>query len=103
AGMDIPIRAIREQIASAVQLIVQQTRLKDGSRKVLNITEMGGMEGEAVVMNDIFVFEQTGVDQNGKIIGQLRPTGYRPRFLDKFESMGIYLPPNIFGNAPSFF
>ncbi|GIV97395.1 MAG: hypothetical protein KatS3mg057_2052 [Herpetosiphonaceae bacterium] len=99
AGVDLPVRAIREQIASAIQVIVQQARLKDGSRKVINITEVSGIEGDMVVLNDIFVFEQTGVDQNGKIVGSLRPTGVRPRFIDKFETMGIYLPPTIFGSA----
>jgi len=99
AGMDLPIRAIREQIASAVQLVVHQSRMKDGSRKVVNITELSGMEGDMLVLNDIFVYEQTGIDQNGKAVGRLRPTGHRPRFIDKFETMGIYLPPNIFGQS----
>ncbi|WP_026369707.1 CpaF family protein [Kallotenue papyrolyticum] len=102
AGMDLPIRAIREQTASAVDLIVQQARLKDGSRKIVNITEVLGMEGEMVQLQDIFVFEQTGVDENGKIVGRLRPTGVRPRFLEKFEASGIYLPPGIFGSGDRF-
>ena len=97
AGMDLPIRAIREQTASAVDLIVQQARLKDGSRKVVNITEVLGMEGDTVQLQDLFVFEQTGVDERGKIIGRLRPTGVRPRFAEKFEAYGIYLPPGVFG------
>jgi pilus assembly protein CpaF len=105
AGMDLPVRAIREQICSAVNLIVQQGRLKDGSRKVLNITEVQGMEGDVVVLQDIFVFEQTGIDEKGKIIGTQRPTGVRPKFMDRFEALNIYLPPNIFGygNDRSFF
>ncbi|MGQ9547071.1 MAG: CpaF family protein [Roseiflexus sp.] len=97
AGMDLPVRAIREQIASAVNLIVQLARLKDGSRKVIYITEVQGMEGDVVVLSDIFVFEQQGIDERGKIIGQLKPTGIRPRFIDRFEERNIYLPPNIFG------
>ncbi|NWF78534.1 MAG: CpaF family protein [Chloroflexi bacterium] len=102
AGMDLPARAIREQIASAVQLFVQQSRLKDGSRKVTQITEVSGMEGDVVVMQDIFVFEQTGIDERGRIIGQLRPTGVRPKFIEKFETLNIFLPPNIFGAGDRF-
>jgi len=97
AGMDLPLRAIREQIASAVDLIVHQNRLKDGSRKIVNITEVQGMEGDVIVMQDIFVFEQTGVVE-GKIQGKLRPTGIRPKFVEKFETAGIHLPPNVFGS-----
>jgi pilus assembly protein CpaF len=98
AGMDLPLRAIREQIASAVDLIVHQNRLKDGSRKIVNITEVQGMEGDVVVMQDIFVFEQTAVVE-GKIEGKLRPTGIRPKFVEKFEAAGIHLPPNVFGSV----
>jgi pilus assembly protein CpaF len=97
AGMDLPLRAIREQIASAVDLIVHQNRLKDGTRKITNITEVQGMEGDVIVMQDIFVFEQTGVVE-GKIQGRLRPTGIRPKFVEKFEVAGINLPPNVFGS-----
>ena len=97
AGMDLPLRAIREQIASAVDLIVHQNRLKDGSRKIVNITEVQGMEGDVIVMQDIFVFEQTAVVE-GKIQGKLRPTGIRPKFVEKFETSGIHLPPNVFGS-----
>ena len=97
AGMDLPLRAIREQIASAVDLIVHQNRLKDGSRKIVNITEVQGMEGDVIVMQDIFVFEQTAVVE-GKIQGKLRPTGIRPKFVEKFEVHGIHLPPNVFGS-----
>jgi pilus assembly protein CpaF len=102
AGMDLPIKAIREQTASAVDLIVQQARLKDGSRKITNITEVVGMEGDMLQLQDIFVFEQTGVDERGKIVGRLRPTGVRPRFVEKFEAYGIYLPPGIFGTGDRF-
>ncbi len=97
AGMDLPLKAIREQIASAVDLIVHQNRLKDGSRKIVNITEVQGMEGDVIVMQDIFIFEQTDVIE-GKIHGKLRPTGIRPKFVEKFEVAGIHLPPNVFGS-----
>ncbi len=96
AGMDLPVRAIREQIASAVDVIVQQSRMRDGSRKIIAITEVQGMEGDVVVLSDIFVFEQQGFE-NGKVIGRLKPTGLRPKFMDKIEDAGIQLPPNIFG------
>jgi pilus assembly protein CpaF len=96
AGMDLPARAIREQVVSAVHIFVQQSRLQDGSRKVTQITEVSGMEGDVVVLQDIFVFEQTGLDEKGKIVGQLRPTGVRPKFIEKFETMNIYLPTHIF-------
>jgi pilus assembly protein CpaF len=96
AGMDLPSRAIREQISSAVDLICHQERMRDGTRKVTNITEVSGMEGEVITMTDIFVFEQTGVE-NGQIVGRLRPTGLRPKFMEKVEAAGINLPPSIFG------
>jgi pilus assembly protein CpaF len=96
AGMELPVRAIREQISSALELVVHQERMRDGSRKVVNITEVAGMEGDVVTMTDIFAFEQTGIE-NGKIMGRLRPTGLRPHFMDKLEGAGIYLPPSIFG------
>jgi pilus assembly protein CpaF len=96
AGVDLPLRAIREQVASAVDLIVQQSRLKDGSRRIVAITEVQGMEGDIIVMQDIFVFEQTGVF-DGKIQGRLKATGIRPKFSEKFEVMGIHLPAGLFG------
>ena len=96
AGMDLPVRAIREQVASAVDVIVQQSRMRDGSRKIINITEVQGMEGDVVVLSDIFVFEQQGFE-GGKVIGRLKPTGLRPKFMNKIEDAGIQLPPNIFG------
>ena len=96
AGMDLPLRAIREQISSAVDLIVHQNRLKDGTRKIVNITEVQGMEGDVIVMQDVFVFEQTGVSE-GRIQGRLKPTGIRPHFVERFETMGVHLAPNIFG------
>jgi pilus assembly protein CpaF len=96
AGMDLTVKAIREQVSSAIELVVHQARMRDGTRKVTNITEVSGMEGEVVTMTDIFVFEQTGIDQ-GKIMGRLRPTGLRPKFMDKIEDSGIRLPPSVFG------
>src|SRR4026209_269900 len=96
AGVDLPLRAIREQVASAVDLIVHQSRLKAGTRRITNITEVQGMEGDVIVMQDVFIFEQTGV-VDGKIQGRLKPTGIRPKFVEKFEVMGINLPPGLFG------
>jgi len=102
AGMDLPVRAIREQIASAVDLIVHEERMRDGSRKVVNITEVQGMEGDVIVMSDIFVFEQTGIEA-GKVIGRLRPTGIRPKFVERLEASNIHLPASIFGIDGRFF
>jgi len=96
AGYDLPHRAIREQIASAIQLIVHQERMRDGTRKIVNVTEVQGMEGEIITMSDIFVFERQGVE-NGKVIGRLIPTGLRPKFIEQIETAGIRLPPSIFG------
>jgi pilus assembly protein CpaF len=102
AGMDLPVRAIREQMSSAVDLIVQQSRMRDGSRKVTHITEVQGMEGDTIILQDIFLFHQEAFD-NGKVIGSIKPTGVRPKFMPKLEDAGIQLPPSIFGLAPGFF
>jgi pilus assembly protein CpaF len=96
AGMELPVRAIREQIASAIHLIIHLERLRDGSRKITHIAEIQGMEGDVITMTDIFVFEQTGLENN-RVIGRLRPTGLRPKFMDKIEMSGIHLPASIFG------
>ena len=96
AGMDLPVRAIREQISSAIDVVCHQARMRDGSRRVTFITEVSGMEGDVITTTDIFAFEQTGVEE-GKVIGRLRPTGLRPKFMDKIEATGINLPPSIFG------
>ncbi|MBE2221029.1 MAG: CpaF family protein [Anaerolineae bacterium] len=96
AGMDLPHRAIREQIASAVHVVVQQDRLRDGSRKVISVSEIQGMEGDVITTSEIFRFEQTSIE-NGKVIGRLRPTGLRPKFMWKLQEAGIMLPPSIFG------
>jgi pilus assembly protein CpaF len=98
AGVDLPVRAIREQIAAAVDLIVHQSRLKDGTRKITHITEVQGMEGDVIVMQDVFVFDQTGVI-DGKIQGRLKPTGIRPKFVERFEIQGIHMPQGIFGSS----
>lgn len=96
AGMDLPIRAIREQISSAIDLVCHQARMRDGSRRVTYITEVSGMEGDVITTTDIFAFEQAGIEE-GKVMGRLRPTGLRPKFMDKIEASGIHLPPSIFG------
>jgi pilus assembly protein CpaF len=99
-GYQMPLRAIREQIASAVDLIVHTARLKDGSRKIVNITEIYGIEDDEILTQDIFTFEQTGV-RDGKIEGELRPTGIRPTFMTVFKRHGILLPPGEFGIPPA--
>ena len=96
AGMELPLRAIREQIASAIDLIVHQARLRDGSRKITHLTEVLGMEGDVITMQDIYLFEQSGVDEEGRALGRFRATGIRPKFLDKFEASGIKVPPGMF-------
>jgi pilus assembly protein CpaF len=97
AGVDLPARAIREQISSALDVIVQISRMKDGSRKITHVTEVQGMEGDQVVLQDVFVFEQTAYI-DGKVQGRLRPTGIRPKFTEKFEASGIKLPQGVFGD-----
>jgi len=97
AGIELPIRVVREQIASAVDVIVQQTRLRDGTRKVTQITELAGMEGDTIVLTDIFKFEQTGVSTEGKVLGELKPTGIRPLFSTRLEAAGFKLRPEVFG------
>ena len=96
AGMDLPLKVVRQQISSAVDLIIQQTRLKDGSRKVTAITEVVGMEGDTVVLTDIFKFDQQGVAQGGRILGELKPTGIRPIFSPRLEAAGYKLSGEIF-------
>jgi pilus assembly protein CpaF len=98
AGMELPHRAIREQVASAIDMIVQLERFRDGSRRVVKVTEVQGMEGDVITMADVFKFEQSGFE-NGRVIGRLRPTGIRPKFINRIEESGIHLPPSIFGVA----
>jgi pilus assembly protein CpaF len=99
AGLDLPVRAIREQIAAAIDVIIQLERMRDGTRRTVAITEVQGMEGDVIVMQDVFKFEQLGIE-NGKILGRLQPTGIRPKFTDKLEAAGIQLPPEVFGYTP---
>ena len=96
AGMDLPAKAIREQIASAVNLVVQQTRLSDGSRKVTSITEIIGMQGDVVTMQEIFTFKRLGMDQNRKVLGKFVATGFIPKFIDELDQQGIKIPRGIF-------
>jgi pilus assembly protein CpaF len=96
AGMDLPSRAIREQVASAVHLMVQISRLTDGSRKVVGISEVQGMEGNVIVLQDVFTFSQKGVGEGGKVLGSMQATGMVPKFLDRFVSAGIRLPAEVF-------
>ncbi|MDP8970876.1 MAG: CpaF family protein, partial [Actinomycetota bacterium] len=98
AGVDLPVRAIREQITSAVDLIVHLTRLRDGSRRVTHVTEIDGMEGDIVTLQDVFKFDfQAGVDEQGRFRGTLKPTGIRPHFSDRLAELGMPLPPSVFG------
>jgi pilus assembly protein CpaF len=97
SGIDLPLKVVREQIASAIDVIVQQSRIKDGSRKVTAVTEVAGMEGDTVVMTDIFKFDQTTVTADGKVIGELKPTGIRPLFTNRLEAAGFKLGPEVFG------
>ncbi len=98
AGMELPHRAIREQIAAAIDLLIQLERMRDGSRRVVSITEIQGMEGDVITTAEIFKFEHVGFE-DGKVIGRLRPTGIRPKFMQRLEDAGIHLPPSIFGVA----
>jgi len=97
AGMDLPVRAIREQISSAIDVLVHQSRMRDGSRKVTHITEVQGMEGDKIILQDIFLFEQQSFT-DGKVIGVIKPTGVRPSFMPTIEDFGIQLPAAIFGD-----
>jgi pilus assembly protein CpaF len=96
AGMELPLKVVRQQISSAVDLIIQQTRLKDGARKITGITEVVGMEGDTVVLTDIFKFEQTGVGENNTVLGELRATGIRPIFTPRLEAAGFKLSGDIY-------
>jgi pilus assembly protein CpaF len=96
AGMDLPLKAIREQVAAAIDVIVQQSRFRDGTRKITHITEVVGMEGDTMVTQDIYKFQQVGAGPQGKIIGRFQATGIVPRFHDRLKSSGIHLPEDIF-------
>jgi pilus assembly protein CpaF len=98
AGMDLPERAIREQVASAINIVVQLVRFSDGTRKVVKLSEITGMEGNTIVMHDVFVYEQKGINKDGKVVGGYRATGVRPLFAERFKVYGFELPPEIFEN-----
>jgi pilus assembly protein CpaF len=99
AGFDLPIAAIREQLASALHVIVQLTRLPDGTRRVVNVTEVAGQEGNLVSLQDLFVFKQQGIDSNGKVLGELHATGIRPRFAEKLHAYGVELAGDVFDTS----
>lgn len=96
AGLELPIRALRHQFASAVDLIIQANRLQGGPRKVTSITEVVGMEGDTIIMQELFAFKQHGVDANGRAHGEFVATGIRPTFMDRLETSGFSLPADIF-------
>ncbi len=96
SGMELPVKAIREQISSAIDLVVQQTRLKDGTRRITYITEVSGMEGEVITLQDIFTYKEEGRDNTGHVIGRIAPTGLKPGFMDKLAKTGVVLPTDLF-------
>lgn len=102
AGVELPLKAIREQIAGALDLVIQIERMRDGTRRIVQVAEVQGMEGDVIVTQEVFKFDYQGV-QNGKIMGQLRPTGIRPKFMEKIEAANIFLPPQIFGLDSRFY
>jgi pilus assembly protein CpaF len=95
-SMNLPERAMRQQIASAIQIVVQQTRMSDGTRKVTSISEITGMEGDVITMQEIFCFEKLGVSQEGRVIGRFRATGVRPKACERLKASGVHLPPDMF-------
>jgi pilus assembly protein CpaF len=101
AGMDLPLRAVREQVASAVDVIVQISRLRDGTRRITHVTEVQGLEGDTVTLQDAFLFDYSaGTDLNGRFLGKAVPTGVRPRFTSRFDELGIHVSPRVFGALP---
>ena len=101
AGLEIPDKAIRQQIASAIQIVIQVSRLADGSRRVTSVQELTGMEGDTLTMQEIFIFKQTGVDERGRVVGHFGPTGIRPRWSDRIAAFGIELGSDLFGGGDS--
>jgi pilus assembly protein CpaF len=99
AGLELPVRAIREQISSAIHMVIQISRLSDGSRRITHVSEISGLEGQVVTMQDLFRFEQEGIDAEGRVVGHFRSTGIRPQFADRFEVAGITLPSDIYSGA----
>ncbi len=102
AGMELPVKAVRSQVASAINIILQQSRISDGSRKITHITEVQGMEGDIIVLQDLFRYVQTAIDDRGKVIGHFEPTGLQPYCLEKFRIHGVKIPPSIFNNEEKF-
>jgi pilus assembly protein CpaF len=101
SGMELGVRAVREQVASALQLIVHQARMKDGTRRITHLTEIVGMEGDVITLQDLFLFDYAaGIDEDGKFLGNLKSTGLRPRFLDRLQERGITLPAEVFAPIP---
>jgi pilus assembly protein CpaF len=101
SGMDLGVRAIREQMASALDLIIHQSRLKDGTRRFTHLTEVVGMEGDVITLQDIYLFDfRAGVDDKGRFLGTMKPTGLRPGFMQKLEDRGVHLPPHLFAPEP---
>jgi pilus assembly protein CpaF len=96
AGVDLPERAIREQVSSAIDVVIQLSRLPDGTRTLMRVSEITGMEGNTIVMQDIFIFERRGIGADGTIAGDFRPTGVRPRFMDRLKLAGIDVQPTVF-------
>ncbi len=102
AGMDLPLRAVREQVTSAVDLVVQISRLRDGTRRITHVTEVQGMEGDTVTLQDAFLFDHSaGADLNGRLLGKAVPTGVRPRFVDRFADLGVTVSSRVFAAPPS--
>ncbi len=99
AGFDLPVRVIREMMASALDMVVQIARLSDGTRRVTHVTEVAGMEGMTITTQDIYLFVQRGVDKDGRVMGSLEPTGIRPYFTEKLSSLGLSLPAGLFARA----
>jgi pilus assembly protein CpaF len=96
AGFELPMKAMRQQIASAVDLVIQVNRLQGGPRKLISITEVMNMEQDVIIMQEVFRFKQLGVDQNGRAFGQFEATGVRPSFVNRLEAKGVKLPSNMF-------
>lgn len=100
ANLDLPVRAIREQVASALHVIAHISRFRDGTRRITHITEVSGMEGEVISLQDVFRFQQEGIDERGRVVGKLQPTGIRPTFTERFDMAGVHLPEFLFQNVP---
>ncbi len=102
ANLNLPDKAMRQQIASAIDVVIQASRLSDGTRKIMSVSEVVGMEGDIVTMQDIFVFERVGIGEKGKVLGRFRPTGIRPKFSERLKYSGIHLPASMFDNVTDF-